>query len=328
MRGRLAMGVLWCLVAFPSAARATCGSANCFLVTGTQEGVGFKGALVADLSYRYVVQSKKLEGTRPVGEVLTPKVSFEEGELEPDHHREVRTQNTLVQLDLSWGATDKLTFAASLPLINDRDHEHFDEVGTPEEFFTTEDGSSGFGDVRVGARYGFLTRSKDLLVGGLSLELPTGQYKLRDSEGDINEPTIQPGSGSLDAAASVYYAHQWIPHRFDSFVSVAQKINSENDLDYRIGVETLLNAGVDYATGGKLTWSLQLNGRKTAHDRFLGDLVPSTGTLFVHLTPGLRIQASTATSFYTFLQFPIHLDVNDDQLAPRTGLLAGVSRTF
>ena len=81
-------------------------------------------------------------------------------------------------------------------------------------------------------------------------------------------------------------------------------------------------------TGSKLTWSLQLNGRKTARDRFLGDPVPSTGATFVNLTPGLRLQASTSVSLYTFLQVPIYQDVNDDQLAPRTGLLAGVSKTF
>ncbi len=32
------------------AAHASCGSANCFLVTGTQEGVGAPGEVVLDLS--------------------------------------------------------------------------------------------------------------------------------------------------------------------------------------------------------------------------------------------------------------------------------------
>src|SRR5262245_32478721 len=208
-----------CALLATGPARATCGSANCFLVTGTQEHVAGKGSFVLDISYRYIVQDKKLEGTDGVSEVLTPKVDFENEVLEPDHHREIQTQNTMIQMDLAWGATGRLTLAASLPLINNRDHEHFDDVGTPNEFFTNQDGTSGFGDVRLGARYAFLVKHKDLLVGGLMVKAPTGQYKLSDSEGEINEPTIQPGTGSWDGIAGIHWSHQWIPAKLESFVS-------------------------------------------------------------------------------------------------------------
>ncbi|HET6372273.1 MAG TPA: hypothetical protein VFG76_03135, partial [Candidatus Polarisedimenticolia bacterium] len=264
-----AVALLACASLSSSVTLATCGSANCFLVTGTQEGVGLKGKLTVDLSYRYIVQSKGLEGTNGVSDVLAPKIEFENREIEKDHHREIRTQNTLVQLDLAWGVTDRLTVAGSFPLINDRDHEHFDEAGTAQEFFTREDGSSGFGDVRLGARYGFLVRTKNLLVGGVTVKLPTGQYRLNDSEGEINEPTIQPGTGSTDAIAGLYYAHQWIPLRFEYFVSGSQKVNGENDLDYRFGAESLLNAGISYTASGRITWTVQVNARKTAHDLYL-----------------------------------------------------------
>src|SRR5713101_1404648 len=46
--------VIACFGAAPSF--ATCGSANCFLVTGTEAGVGNEGRLVVDLSYRYIIQ--------------------------------------------------------------------------------------------------------------------------------------------------------------------------------------------------------------------------------------------------------------------------------
>lgn len=317
-----------CSIAGPTMAMATCGSANCFLVTGTAEGVSPKGRVTLDLSYRYIVQDKKLEGTDSVGQVLTPGVDFENGELEPDHHREVRTQNTLVELDLSWGVTDRLTLAAGLPLINQRDHEHFDDAGTSTEFFTNQDGSSGFGDVRLSGRYSFLVKSKDLLVGGLTLKVPSGQYQLRNSQGEINEPTIQPGTGSYDLSASVYYAHQLIPMRFEYFVSASRKENGENDLDYRFGAESLFSAGVSHAATDRVTWSVQVNARRTAHDRFLGELVDSTGATMVNLTPGLRFQAGSTTSFYTFVQIPVYQNVNDAQLAPRTALLAGITKVF
>jgi hypothetical protein len=309
-------------------AGATCGSANCFLVTGTQEGVGAKGSFIVDLSYRYVDQSRKLSGTRDVGEVLTPKVDFGGGTLEPDHHREIRTQNTLVEVDLTYGLTDRLALSGSLPLINDRDHEHFDEVGTPGEHFTRQDGTSGFGDVRLGVRYAFVPKVKDLLVGGLAIKIPTGAYRLRDSEGEINEPTLQPGTGSTDAVATLHYSHQWVPMRFESFVTGSYRLNGENDLDYRLGDEALLSAGVSLRTAGKVLWSVQANGRRTDRDRFLGGDVPSTGATFVNLTPGIRIEGGSGTSIYAFLQVPVYQKVNEAQLAPRTGLLVGVSKVY
>src|SRR5439155_11558342 len=195
--------VLLGIVSIAPPARATCGSANCFLVTGTQEGVSASGILTVDLSYRFISQTRRLSGTKEVGEVLVPKVDFENGLLLPDHHREIRTQNTLVQIDLSYGLTPRLTLAGSLPIINQRDHEHWDDVGVAgEEHFTRTDGTSGFGDVRLGARYALIVKTKDLLTGAVAIKLPTGTYTLHDSEGNINEPTIQPGTGTTDVILS------------------------------------------------------------------------------------------------------------------------------
>lgn len=309
-------------------AGATCGATQCFLVTGTQEGTGARGRLTVDLSYRYVVQSRRLAGTDDVAEVLTPKVSFEEGLLEPDHHREIRTQNSLVQLDLTWGATDRLAIAASLPLRVERDHEHDDEVGTPDEHFTRDDGAQGFGDARIGVRLAFLAGPRSLLVGGLGLKLPTGQYRLRDGEGSINEPTLQPGSGSTDVVTSLYYALQIGEGASEAFASASHSLNRENSLDYAIGDVTTLALGVNRRTGRGATWSAQLNGRRGARDEFLGEAVPSTGSLLVNLTPGLRLAMGEAAVLYGYLQVPVYQRVNEAQLAPRTGLVLGVSRAW
>jgi len=289
----VALGVI-VLAAGAAPARATCGATNCFLVTGTQEGVGLPGSVTVDVSFRYVVMSRKMAGAHDVGEVLTPKVDFENGVLLPDHHREIRTQNTLVEVDLSYGVTRRLTLAAGLPIINQRDHEHFDDVGTPEEHFTNTDGSSGFGDVRLGARYAFMVKSKDMLVGGLAVKLPTGQYRLLDGEGAINEPTIQPGTGSTDAIATLHYSHQFAPMRLEYFLSGSARRNGGNDLDYTFGDESMLSAGINRRTGGRVSWSVQVNARRTLRDTFRGQSVPSTGSTFVNLTPGVRLEASKA----------------------------------
>jgi len=326
---RLLVVVICCLFLRGAPVLATCGSANCFLVTGTQEGVGGSGILTIDLSYRYIQQSRRLEGTRHVDEVLTPKIDFENQVIELDHHREISTQNTLMQVDLAYGLTPRLTLAGSLPIINQRDHEHWDDVGTIDEHFTRTDGTSGFGDVRLGARYALVVKTKNLLVGGLGIKVPTGAYRLLDSEGAINEPTIQPGTGSTDYIASLHYAHQIAPMRTEFFLAGAYRMNRRNDLEYQLGDEALLSAGYSQKTGDRLTWSIQLNARRTGRDRYLSLDVPSTGATFVDLTPGLRlVDATGAMSLYGFVQVPVRQDVNEVQLAPGLAILVGISRAF
>lgn len=324
----LAAVVCLSLMSRPTPVHATCGSANCFLVTGTQEGIGNRGQLIVDLSYRYIVQDRKLSGTRKVGEVLTPRVDFENGLLEPDHHREIRTQNTLVEIDMAYGLTDRLTLEWQLPVINDRDHEHFGDVGTAEEHFSRGDGSSGFGDIRVGLRYALSVKARQILVGGLAVKAPTGQYRLRDSEGEINEPTIQPGTGSTDFIGSLAWSRQVVPQKGECFFAGSYRWNGENGLDYRFGDETQASAGFRYRTEHQVTWSIQVNGRRADRDEFLGGGVPSTGSTLVNLTPGLRLETKTGTSIYGFVQVPIYQKVNEVNLAPGSGIMIGVSHSF
>ena len=70
---------------------ATCGATNCFLVTGTQEGVGLPGTVTVDISYRYVVMSRKMAGTH---EVVTSAVVTREH----SNWRVASLHNTLVTL--------------------------------------------------------------------------------------------------------------------------------------------------------------------------------------------------------------------------------------
>lgn len=328
-RGALALAAFFAILHSTSPeALATCGSSQCFLVTQTAERVLPEGTLSLDLSFQFIPQSRRLRGTSEVREVLAPKIDFESGEIEPDHHREIRTQNTLAQVDLAYGLAPGWTLFVTLPLLNDRDHEHFDEVGEPEEFFTREDGSTGFGDVRLGVRRAFLVRARDTLIGSLAVKVPTGAYRLRDSEGEINEPTIQPGSGSIDWLAGVHYVHDWVPGRHGFFVSASWRLNTENDLEYEFGGEVQASFGVHARSGSRVVWLGQINARHASRDRFRGMRVPSTGATFVNATPGVRFESGRGSAFYVHVPVPVFQEVNEAQLAPRTALLIGFSHTF
>jgi hypothetical protein len=331
---RLIVGRSFCIgavllaVAATRPAASSCGSASCFLVTHAEEGVEEAGSLQIDLSYRYVDQTKMLEGSHATDEVLVPAIDFEDEVIEPDHHREISTRNTMVQLGLAYGITSRLSVIGVLPLLVGKAHEHFDDAGTPDETFSNDDGTSGFGDVSVGVRYALLVKANDLLMGSVSLKVPTGPYKLLDSEGSITEPTLQPGTGSYDGLLTLYYVKHQFPSSLEWFVSGAQRFNGRNALEYQIGNETVLSGGVGYAAGERWVFSLQLNGRHAGRDDYRGQGVPSTGSDSFALSPGIRFGPGKQLEVYSYVQIPVYQDVNEAQLAPRVGFIVGLSKRF
>jgi hypothetical protein len=261
-------------------------------VTGTQEGIVTPGQIVLDLSYRFIPMEQVHKGSKKAAEALGPGIDFENGVIEPDHHREVRTINELAQLDVGYGVTPRFALTMAVPFLNDRLHEHFSEVGTPEESFSRQDGTAGFGDLRLIGKYALWVSTKHLLVGGLGVKTPTGEYKLLNHEGAINEPTIQPGTGSWDGLISAYYAYQVLPHRLDTFLSGSYQATTENSLDYKMGNTLILNGGASYRIAEKVLTSLQVNMRQSPRDEFKKEEVPSTGGRWVYVTPGITVQAS------------------------------------
>jgi hypothetical protein len=314
-----------------SFSEASCGSSNCSLINGSQEGTVNKGKFVMDVSYRYISQDKKKSGSNTISsEVLVSKVDFEMRKLELDHHREFRTINKLVQLDASFGLTDIITLSVSVPAFNDRYHEHDDGV-TPADSageFTNTDGSTGFGDVTVIGKVAPLKTPKHHGALGFGVKFPTGEYQLRNSEGDINEPTIMPGTGSYDFILSGFYNFSFMPNFLDIFVSISHRFTTENSLDYLFGDSTFLDGGASIRLTDIALLSLQINARISRRDRFINMDVPSTGGEFVNITPGVRLIATENLSFYSHVQAPIYQRVNEVNLVPNFGVLFGVSYAF
>ncbi len=323
------------LLLFTQPIHASCGSANCFLVTGTQEGIATPGQLVLDLSYRWIPMDRAQRGSDRISEAVVPGIDFENGRIvptdQPGAHREFRTNNELAQADISYGVTERFALTLAIPFLNNRWHEH-DHRQSNGSFgnFQRQDSANGFGDLRLNGKYALWVSTRHLLVGGVGVKTPTGEYKLLNHDGAINEPTIQPGTGSWDGIASVYYAYQIIPHQFDTFFSSSYQITTQNDLKYQFGNTLLLNGGVNtrFGENRNVIGSLQVNLRQTPRDEFRGREVPSTGGLWVYLTPGVKVQASPNTALYVHLQLPLYQKVNDENLVPRYGLILGISHAF
>ena len=313
-----------------SFAEAACGSSNCSLISGTQSGVTSKGRFVFDLSHRYILQDDKQKGSGDTSEVLVPKVNFETKELELDHHRELRTINQLTQFDASYGITEKLTATINVPFRNDRYHEHDDEVtpSTPAGTFNNVDGTTGFGDITLLLKYVLYQTLKHQFVLGAGIKFASGEFKLRDNEGGINEPTLMPGTGSYDGILSGLYVFSLIPNQLDFFVSASHRFTTENPLDYLFGDTTLIDGGMIYVLSSIVSLSAQINARISRRDTFIGLAVPSTGGEYVNITPGITLAATENLSFYTHVQIPIYQRVNEVNLVPNYGLLFGASYGF
>lgn len=327
---RVSLSIATALLAIAATrpAVASCGSASCFLVTQSDEGVKAAGTFQIDLSYRYVVQTKKLKGSDSTGEVLVPGIDFEDKVIEPDHHREISTRTKMLLLNLAYGITPRVSVFGVLPLMTDKNHEHVDDVGTSDEHFTNTDGTRGFGDVSVGARYILLMKTNDLLEGSASAKIPTGAYRLLDSEGAVNEPTMQPGTGSYDGMLTLRYVRHRFPSPLEWFVSGSERINGRNPLEYRVGNEIVATLGMSYAASQRWVFSLQANARHAGRDDYRGEGVPSTGSDSISLSPGVRFRTGDRLELYGYLQLPVYQDVNEAQLAPRASFIVGLSKSF
>lgn len=324
-----AITALWFIMNIPTA-HASCAASSCFLVTGTQDGIANPGQLIMDLSYRYISMDSPQRGSESSSEALTAGIDFATGEIEANHHRELRTLNELAQLDISYGVTPKFALSVSIPFMNNRYHEHDIIHGSGDEDYASQR-VSGMGDVRLTGKYAMHTSIRHLLVAGLGVKAPTGEYKLRNSSGDISEPTLMPGTGSWDGLVSMHYAYQIRPHAWDTFISGSYQITTQNNLDYKIANTLLLNAGSNYrftAHEKGFTASLQINLRQTARDEFKDQNVPNTGGTWVYLTPGITAHATPNMAIYTHLQLPLYQDVNDANLVPSYGLIVGLSHSF
>ena len=308
---------------------ASCGASNCTLITGSQSGLANEGRFVVDLSYRYIPQDKGKKGSSDFsGPIDVAAIDFANGAIEPEHHREIRTINQLAQLDISYGVTEKFTLSMNVPFFNDRYHEHIDGIGTPMPEFTNQDGSTGFGDITVMAKYAVWQTTKHLLIAGAGVKFATGEYELLNSEGEINEPTIMPGTGSTDAVISVFYNFSLIPNKWSLFASVAHRFTTKNSLEYEFGDSTFIDGGVNYRLNEKVSLSAQIKTRISRRDEFLGMDVPNTGVTFVNVTPGVVLTASENTALYAHVQIPIYQRVNEVNLVPNWGLLMGISYGF
>jgi len=346
------LGAVVALMLLIGEAFASCGSASCFLVTGTEAGVQPKGKLSVDLRYSYAAAGLA-DGVS--GNVAAVEVEGAEGRrVILNEHKEQRTISQFYVLDASYGLTDRVTLDVVIPY---RKQKHTHVIGQGEapdglgsfESFT----DNGLGDVRVMGRYSILPTLRNLVVLGLGVDLPTGDSHARNSKGRLQEPTLQLGRRALGIVASVYQSYEMIPHLLNQFASVSYRHSVRGPNSYRYGDEYILSGGMSVKTLKIVTLTGQFNWRYVVHDEFTGTLaraqdptdvtfpdepividkvvkrrpVPNTGSTMLALSPGISVAVTERATFYFHAQVPIARDFNGG-VQQQTGFLFGVSTTL
>src|SRR5574337_435149 len=175
----------------------------------TLQGPVSEPGLRVDLRYEYMDQDQPMQGSHKVGV----------GEV-PQHHDEVYTVNRNwfgifdYTFDPYWGVN------VSAPFL-DRDHYHIhnhhgEQVDEKWDY-------NEWGDIRVvGRRQWILEGEGSVGFAGLTfgVKLPTGDFDVKNSEGEEAERSLQPGTGTTDLILGAYYSHVAAEHGLSWFAQV------------------------------------------------------------------------------------------------------------
>jgi hypothetical protein len=305
------------LLAAARPARA-CDSNGCYQMT-RGDGLLRRGAFRVDLSYRATENSLRLSGSEETDTVRGPKVWLEGRAMWPGFHDELSGRERFLQVDAAYGLRTATSLFVSAPVRAARAY----SVG--HGGITQEYRPRGFGDTLFGVRHSFGSR----LTATLGLKVPIGESALIDPyDLTILDPMLQPGTGSVDAVASVAAAFRGLEPGMRFTAALSRQQNTASRFGYRFGDETIATLAARRTLRGPVDLALQAKMFDKGRSAFLGDPVASTGVRFVYLTPAVHVRLGAGNAAYVLVPIPVHRRVNDAQLAPRRGLVVGFSRTF
>jgi hypothetical protein len=300
-------------------ARASCGSAFCMVNTSWNvQGVWTEPGARFDLRFEYIDQDQPRAGSDKVAVGQIPR-----------HHDEVRTINRNWLATYDYTFDDKWGVAATLPLI-DRDHSHIHNHHGQK--LVEQWSFARMGDLRVVGRRQWQSESRESLsldFFGLNfgLKLPTGDTDVRNTDGDLAERTLQPGTGTTDLLLGAYYTRvlgsgsSWFAD-----LLVQQPLNSHDN--FEPGLRTGIDLGFRYGIGDRLTLMIQLNALYKDRDKGSDAEPDDSGGKFLFASPGVSYVLAKNLQLYGFVQLPLYQYVNGVQLTADWAAVIGISVRF
>lgn len=299
-----------------SSAQASCGAAFCPVNTQwNTQGIWTEPGWRADLRYEYIPQNQPRSGSHTVGV----------GEIS-QHHDEVKTFNHNFLATLDYGSADNWGVTISVPIV-DRDHTHIhNHMGS--QFLEKWD-FARIGDVQLMGRYQFTNWNNPYVYGVyLGTKLPTGQFDIKNGDGDLAERTLQPGTGTTDALVG-FYARRNMPEFNSSLFAqtILQAPLNERD-DYKPGNKLSVDLGYRYDVTDRTSLMLQVNGNTQGRDSGSEAEPESSGGYSVSVSPGVSYALTKTVQVYGFVQKPVYQYVNGVQLTSEWSVVTGISFHF
>ncbi len=209
------------------------------------------------------------------------------------------------------------------------DHSDGADAGTLDAWHYTE-----LGDITAWTRLRLLGKTAEQLqlTASLGLILPTGTTRVRNSEGTLAEPSLQPGSGGFgfltELSSRGLMALPFVSHHEPShwYASARLRLNLSGDGGYRFGHEAVSHAGIRVPLSKRMVALSQVAYRWRSEDGAgrMGELVDATGGTYVYLSPGLQLELIQGMSLYGYYQLPLYQRVNDVQITSDRNLLVGI----
>jgi hypothetical protein len=301
-----------------TSAQASCGSAFCILNTNWSiQGVWVEPGARLDLRYEYVNQDELLESKKTSGATA-------------EDHREQNTVNNNLQLTFDYAFNETYGITINAPVVS-RKHTHFhlneaDPSASEKEVWDF----SRMGDVRVVGRMQLSPNTSLHYAYGINVgvKLPTGDYQLTNSDNELAERSLQPGTGTTDVIVGGYYRQQLPSMNAQWFAQLAFIAPLNQSEQYQAGKQFTLDVGYNYKFTSQFNGMLQINYNYKNQDSGEQAEPENSGGNTYFLSPGLSYSVNKTTQFYSFVHHRLSQAVNGEQLSAKDSYVVGVSTRF
>ena len=323
-----------------SPAEASCGSASCFVVIGSQQQVSPAGVFTINLLYTNTPNGIPSDGanTIPFANQQTKQLTLANSQV-----NQLRTLVQTATLDINYGLTERLGLEVMVPY---RDISSTGQIGAGAVSNFTD---QGVGDVMGKLKYNMLPTLRSMVVLEMGVYFPTGTYREQAVPGQLAESTLQVGRGAFGFQPGFYQTYEILPHRLNQFVNGAWRYTLRNPDGYQFGQEYTLNAGMNLVTVPWLILTEQVNFRHKNKDNIEAALyqfesapinravlidgnildrpVPTTNSTLVAFSTGALFNLWDFAQAYFITQIPIYRDFNGN-LQQEISYVFGMTKSF
>jgi hypothetical protein len=302
------------VLAFAATSCRACSVCGCSLSSDwASQGYGMSPGLEGNVNLQYYDQNNLRTGTGDANRSAFPLPNGQELQ------KDTLTRSATLALDYvispNWGVGFLVPY-----------YDRFHSTVAPGDTAISESFASGFGDVRLLARYQKFRLSQSIGLQ-FGLKLPAGRYDQDFSAGpQAGAPLdrgLQLGTGTTDAILGASYFGRPATNIGYFIQATVQRALAARD-GFLPSSTFNLNTGIRYLNTSMVTPMVQLNARWDGRERGVNADYENSGDAVFFVSPGATAQLGLRQSVFAFLQLPVFQRVNGLQLEPRWLLSVGI----